>query len=1231
MARVFRVLWVACFVWLLVLAGAGSPAVAQEEIAEGCGGGEGLVAADESAALALAAECGAPVEIELARGFTQRQLAEPDGTITLESYLRPQWAYDRSGAWVEVDPTLVVDPASGISTAATVVDVEVSPGGVGPFVTATDRSGASLGLSWPESLPEPVLAGATATYPGVYEGVDLQVTAGADGFSYALVVHSAAAAAQVDSVAVQVESERLEVSQFLDGPVTAVDSGGEVVFSAGSAYMWDSSSPEPEPAPEPAGARAAGVPGGDLPDADPGRFAEVELALDGDSLTVTPDAGMLSDPAVEFPVTIDPTFTASKLAWTTVGNGQYANTTWWDDGAWPRNEGLRIGFQGWTAPGSEGYGRWRSMARFDTAALRGSAINSASVGLTVFHTGGCDSYPLELWQVSAITQGAVPTSWNSTSSTWLRGGPLDTRTVASANGTGDWCAAKPNRNVTFDGDEIRHWVQRHADVPYASISFGLRAGDESNIQQWMRAYTESFALTVNYTPVTAVPSGLSTDGVGCLAPAGSRVAGAAPELAGAPRHSEGTARARFEVRTATGSTNLTSWLSEPGLSGEPVSWQVAEALPDGAYRWRMRSEHPDDPATTSAWSGWCEFTVDVALDAEPEPEAAEEVECPVPVPPAGEVLEAADESIGLLLAQACDAPVDVLSERDFGTRVLAQPEGTLVAEQYTEPQWAYDAEGEWAAVDPSFAVAGDGTIATAAAVSEVEVSAGGTGPLLTATDPDGGSVSLTWPEPLPAPVVAGNTVTYPDVLPDVDLQVAAGVDGFSYVLVVKSATAAASPELASVSVGVDTAGGLSAVQDVDGAVVVQDASGEAVFSSPAAYMWDSSEPEEPPAALAEVGEGSGDPGDVPPGQFTEMPLELAGDTLTVEPDQALLTNPATEFPVLIDPPFSGKRMHWATVHQQQPSRGWSNDDAWPREDGMRIGNLQPWEGFPCAPSACGLWRSAIRFNIKALGGKQIISAAVKATQVHTSGCDSYGLQLWYVTAFTSGTSWNGLSDNWENNLQTRTVASSNRTGGCSGTKAEGVTFNNSAVRSRVQSHANAGHDSLSFGFRSSDESAKQAYRRIAVKSVKLEVEYNRPAQTPINLSTDGKGCATTSPGPWITTQRPTLSGKPRDPDGRTGAHLQVLTTKSSSAYYAWKTATNRKHNTVVNHRIPYDKRLPSGNYRWRMRSLDSHPNGTPSDWRQWCYFRVDVTSPTTPKVEIVGDPPAAGEEVRAIA
>jgi hypothetical protein len=364
-------LFCAALTTLLVLGQVPSTAVAQEDPEAGCAPGA-MVAADEAAALALAAECGQPVEIALARGFAERQYAEPGGTVRLESYLRPRWAYDDAGNWVEADPTLVVGAGGGISTVATIVDVVVSPGGSGPLVTATDRSGASISLSWPAALPAPVLDGATATYRDVFNGVDLRVTARTDSFSYALVVHSAAAALNpaLAGVEVAIAAEGLSVSQAPDGSVVATDTSGAVVFSAAGASMWDSSEP-----PRAESLTAESVPGGDLPGVDPGRVEEVELELADGALTVVPDHAMLTDPSTVFPVTIDPTFTASKLAWSVVGDGQYASSTWWDDGAWPRNEGLRIGFQGWTEPGSEGYGRWRSIATFDVAALRGATIN----------------------------------------------------------------------------------------------------------------------------------------------------------------------------------------------------------------------------------------------------------------------------------------------------------------------------------------------------------------------------------------------------------------------------------------------------------------------------------------------------------------------------------------------------------------------------------------------------------------------------------------------------------------------------------------------------------------------------------------------------------------------------------------------------------------------------------------------------------------------------------------
>ncbi len=60
----------------------------------------------------------------------------------------------------------------------------------------------------------------------------------------------------------------------------------------------------------------------------------------------------------------------------------------------------------------------------------------------------------------------------------------------------------------------------------------------------------------------------------------------------------------------------------------------------------------------------------------------------------------------------------------------------------------------------------------------------------------------------------GSTATYPEVLPGVDLAVAASVDGFSQALIVKTAEAAGNPELAQLDFGLK-ADGLTMKQDAE--------------------------------------------------------------------------------------------------------------------------------------------------------------------------------------------------------------------------------------------------------------------------------------------------------------------------------------------------------------------------------------------------------------------------------
>jgi hypothetical protein len=1228
------------------------PAVAQEPQSETdrvpCSSlsDPGLTVASEAEGLELAERCGREVEIEGLRETAARFIAQPSGAIEAEVYAAPQWTVDDSGEWVDIDTTLNVDGDGTVRASAVVGDLSVSPGGhAEPLVRLTSDHADVLEVWWPESLPEPELDGAEAVYPNVFDGVDLVVEAGRDGFSYRLVVHDPTAATNpaLTELSVELGGTLVLVQDEETGTVAARDAvSGEDVYVTAGALMWDSSVPEAPVVPqgmtsllaEPASPQGNGSRGDP---ADPGRVESMEVALDGNTLTIVPDAAMLADPETVFPVVIDPSFDTPRWTWATVGNGQYADNTWWDDAAFPRSGGLRAGFNGWVAAGQEGYGVWRSFVRFDLRTLWGSNVDAARVELTVHHTGGCGSYPLELWQTRFIAPGAVPTSWNSKLNDWLHGGPLDTRTVPSANSAGGCSESYPNRKVVFNSEDLTHHVTRHVNQPYDSITLGLRASNETSRDHWFRAQVETMKLVVQYQPVMAVPSELTVDNVSCLAPEGARTVGAFPVFAAVAHSTDGLARMTYTIRNAaTGATVATHTSSGAVDAGVPYEWTRASALPNGAYEWQVRADTVD--AVTARTTTWCSFEVDAAVGTIDILDD-ETLVCPYDVTgmdPETDLLEAYSENGALLLAEACGFNVEVTSERDFDLRVVADPDGLLTAESAPVPAWAENTEGEWVEIDTGFTTTPDGRIVTEAVVSDLEISQGGTGPLVTATAPEGGSVALTWPQSLPVPVVDGDTATYPDVFDGVDLRVVAGSDGFSYELVVKTPEAAANPALTQISVGI-SADGLTVTTDAEGGVIAVDGDGEVVFSAPVAFMWDSSTPpdEDPDAMMmalssTETEEGSGGPEDnEQPVRYAEMPIELDGSTLSITPDQDLLSDPDAEFPIVIDPPFTGKTLHWATVHRQQAGRGWTDDGKWPRSAGMRVGNLQYWPGYPCG-DACGLWRSMMRFDIKGLQDKQVVSAKVKMTQTHTSGCGTYDLQLWRVSAFTSGTTWNKTSGEWSTRLETKGVTSSNRTNGCSwtGTRNRGVTFDSTALRNAVNSAANGSAQSISFGLRTQDETLKSHYRTIDPKSVRLEVEYNRPAQTPTGLRTNGKDChtGTWASAPWTTEVRPTMSGIPRDPDGKPGVKIEVRKKDSSSNFRTWS-KSSVTHNQRITWPVPVDKQLPSGEYQWRMASVDNYKQGNTA-WSGWCKFKIDTLAPSVPKVELVGpDDPKAGDLV----
>ncbi|CAO0837191.1 Lipoprotein OS=Streptomyces microflavus OX=1919 GN=Smic_45660 PE=4 SV=1 [Streptomyces microflavus] len=195
-------------------------------------------------------------------------------------------------------------------------------------------------------------------------------------------------------------------------------------------------------------------------------------------------------------------------------------------------------------------------------------------------------------------------------------------------------------------------------------------------------------------------------------------------------------------------------------------------------------------------------------------------------------------------------------------------------------------------------------------------------------------MSWTWPQPLPKPEADGDTLTFEDVLPDVDLKVKAGPAGFSSLLVVKTAEAAADPALKQVDFDLDTNG--LAVEDRRSRQLHCGQPGRRSGLDRAdPLMWDSSTASAP-AAPAARSTRSAPVGPPPPSdefepahgaQQAAMGISVTGGKLRLTPDQKLLTA-GHAVPGAAGPAVSGPRHSWTIAYKKHPNSSFFNGANW---------------------------------------------------------------------------------------------------------------------------------------------------------------------------------------------------------------------------------------------------------------------------------------------------------------
>jgi len=130
-----------------------------------------------------------------------------------------------------------------------------------------------------------------------------------------------------------------------------------------------------------------------------------------------------------------------------------------------------------------------------------------------------------------------------------------------------------------------------------------------------------------------------------------------------------------------------------------------------------------------------------------------------------------DEAAAKVTARLCGGRVEVASLRSETHQVFANADGSMSMEVAALPQRARGADGTWSTINLNLMLSG-GRWRPAASAVDVTFSAGGAEPLVTMADGKH-AFTLSWPDKLPAPQLSGDSATYAEVVPSVDLVVRA--------------------------------------------------------------------------------------------------------------------------------------------------------------------------------------------------------------------------------------------------------------------------------------------------------------------------------------------------------------------------------------------------------------------------------------------------------------------------
>ncbi|MFE5734003.1 LamG-like jellyroll fold domain-containing protein [Streptomyces sp. NPDC056528] len=298
-----------------------------------------------------------------------------DGSTTVRHYAGRTNFEASDGVWKPIDTSLTEDEDGRLQQTANSLDVEFAPDAADRQLASVDfGSGRSLAYALRGAAgSEPVVgADGTVTYAGVLPETDVRLVPLAEGFKEYVVLRSPAAA---NSWVFPLDVKGMTPRIAADGDVEFTDAAGEVVATIPHAYMEDSKI-DPRSG-----------------DAAQSRAVTYELTtVDGKpALRMTADRAWLDAPERVYPVSVDPTVTASNSTYTqnTIGGDHSTETQ------------IKVGSY------DSGTNKANSFLQFSSlgTTLKGQRVTAATLNVYALWSSTCVA---QSFSVHPVTQSWTP-------------------------------------------------------------------------------------------------------------------------------------------------------------------------------------------------------------------------------------------------------------------------------------------------------------------------------------------------------------------------------------------------------------------------------------------------------------------------------------------------------------------------------------------------------------------------------------------------------------------------------------------------------------------------------------------------------------------------------------------------------------------------------------------------------------------------------------------------------